>query len=211
MVQQGKIRFIHSAVLVKKKVVIHMAVTTVDLADIVDLVDMVTVEEAVDTVEGVVDIAEEVVMTIAEAGTVGEVVLDIVVVGIVVEVEVTVAEEDMDTVLLVVIIVGEVVMDTVVVVIVVEAEVIVEVEVEGMGIVGEEIMENVMIATTMEAMILDTNHPGNLVLMDIRHQTSSVNTKRKLFMLLKLNINLRRNALRSSQRVVKRNMRQEKA
>ena len=76
MVQQGKIRFIHSAVLVKKKVVTHMAVTTVDLADIVDLVAMVTVEEAVDTVEGVVDIAEEVVMTIAEAGTVGEVVLD---------------------------------------------------------------------------------------------------------------------------------------
>ena len=153
-----------------------MAVTTVDLADIVDLVDMVTVEEAVDTVEGVVDIAEEVVMAIAEAGTVGEVVLDIVVV-----------------------------------VIVVEAEVIVEVEVEGMGIVGEEIMENVMIATTMEAMILDTNHPGNLVLMDIRHQTSSVNTKRKLFMSLKLNINLRRNALQSSLQVVKRNMRQEKA
>ena len=211
MVQQGKIRFIHSAVPVKKKVVTHMAVTMVDLADIVDLVAMVTVEEAVDTVEVVVDIAEEVVMTIAEAGTVGEVVLDIVVVVIVVEAEVTVAEEDMDTVLLVVIIVGEVVMDTVVVVIVAEAEVIVEVEVEGMGIVGEEITENVMTATTMEAMILDTNHPGNLGLMDIRHQTSSVNTKRKLFMLLKLNINLRRNASRSSLRVVKRNMRQGKA
>ena len=150
-------------------------------------------------------------MTIAEAGTVGEVVLDIVVVVIVVEAEVTVAEEDMDTVLLVVIIVGEVVMDTVVVVIVAEAAVIVEVEVEDMGIVGEEITENVMTATTMEAMILDTNHPGNLDLMDIRHQTSSVNTKRKLFMLLKLNINLRRNALRSSLRVVKRNMRQGKA
>ena len=208
MVQQGRIRFIHLAVLVKKKVVTHMAVTMVDLADIVVLGAMVTAEGAVDTVEGVVDIAEEVVMTIVEVGTVGEVVMDTVVVVIVVEVEVTVAEEVMDTVPLVVTTVGE---DTDTVAVVIVVVVTVEVEAEGMGTVEEEITENVMTATTMEAMILDTNLPGNLGLMDTRHQTSNVNTKRKLFMSLKLNINLRRNALRYSLRVVKRNMRQEKA
>ena len=194
MEQQEKIQFTHLAVPVKKIAATHMVVIMEGLVDIVAL-------EAMATVEGAATTVEEAVLVIVEVGIVEEVVMDIV--GVVTVVEVTVAEEVMDIVHLVVIIV-EADMDTVVAVIVA----VVTVEEEVMDTVEEETMENAMIATIIT--ILDTNLPENLGHMDTRLQTSNVNTKRKLFMLLKLNISLKRNALQFFLRVARKNTPQEK-
>ena len=194
MEQQEKIQFTHLAVPVKKIAATHMVVIMEGLVDIVAL-------EAMATVEGAATTVEEAVLVIVEVGIVEEVVMDIVVVVTVVEV--TAVEEAMDIVHLVVTIV-EADMDTVVAVIVA----VVTVEEEVMDTVEEETMENAMIATIIT--ILDTNLPENLGHMDTRLQTSNVNTKRKLFMLLKLNISLKRNALQFFLRVARKNTPQEK-
>ena len=72
-------------------------------------------------------------------------------------------------------------------------------------VVGE-IMENVMIAIK----ILDTNPPENPDRTDTHLQTLNANTKKKLYMLQRQNINLRKNALRFSPPVAGRNMLRER-
>ena len=178
----------HSAVLVE----IQGDMAIVEAVDTVVLEDMVIVEAVGVTiivageVMGIVDLVVNIVDLVVDI-----VEADIVEAGIV-------EVEDMDIVVVVVVdIVHIVAVDTVVVEVTVE---IITVVVENMG--------NVTIAMFIK--ILDTNQRENQDLMDIHLQTLNANTKKKLYMLQRPNINLRKNALPFSPPVAGRNMLRER-
>ena len=175
MLQLGKILFILLVVLVG----IQGDMDTVEAVGTVVLEDM-GIAEAVVTIivaEAAMAIVEVVVTIIVAEAAMGTADLGVGIVGLVVDI---VEVGDMATVAV----------DTVHIVVV--AIVVVEVMVEVIT-VAEEIMENVTIAMFIK--ILDINRQENQVLTDIHLQTLNANTKRRLYMLQKPNINLRKNAL----------------